>query len=59
MEILVLGFETAAILAERNARRGFRDFVPTIINDLDSAIANRKEILSLKTRSFEGEETCS
>ena len=46
MEILVLGFETAAILAERNARRGFRDFVPTIINDLDSAIANRKEILS-------------
>lgn len=46
MEMLFLGFETAAILDERNARRGFRDFVPTSINDLDFATPNRKKILS-------------
>jgi hypothetical protein len=46
MEMLFLGFETAAILAERNARRGFRDFVPTIVNDLGCATPNRKDILA-------------
>ncbi|MEE8674453.1 hypothetical protein [Tractidigestivibacter scatoligenes] len=56
MEMLFLGFETAAILAERNARRGFRDFVPTVINDLRQATPSRKSILSFPLEELGLEE---
>lgn len=46
MSLLFLGFQTSAVLVERNARRGFRDFAPSNVVTLSQASIRRAEIAS-------------
>ena len=46
VSLLFLGFQTAAVLAERNARRGFKDFLPSNEVLLSQASRSRTEIIS-------------
>lgn len=46
MSLLFLGFQTSAVLVERNARRGFKDFTPSNVVNLSQASISRAEITS-------------
>lgn len=46
VSLLFLGFQTAAVLAERNARREFKDFLPSNVVLLSQASRSRTEIIS-------------
>ncbi len=46
MSLLFLGFQTSAVLVERNARRGFKNFTPSNVVNLSQASISRAEITS-------------